>query len=292
MLASYDTPKSDNIAVCLCYFSSAGYKRPRENFMRVKSMLDQAKIPTFTAECVIGNTPRLIPNPTLLVRSNSALFYKERLFNLLQGRVPSKYKKLIFMDCDIIFSDPKWVDKISNELNKYSVVQPFSKIVYTDASLNPTEVSNPSVIQRFKETRLTNGHPGFCWAFSRDYFKSIGGFFDKAIIGSGDTIFSNFLMKHTVLFTYKFINAEYFRWRLKANNIPMSVNYLNMTIYHLYHGDMTARNYSSRHQIPELHAIQSWDEAIYLNKDQMYELKDPKINTIFKEYFLMRKEDD
>ena len=260
--------------------------------MKVKSMLDQAKIPTFTAECVIGDTPRLIPKPTLLVRSNSALFYKERLFNLLQGHIPSKYKKLIFMDCDIIFSDRKWVDKISVELNKYAVVQPFGKVIFTNTSLEPIDSSADSAIKIFKETRAITGHPGLCWAVSRDYFKSIGGFFDKSIIGGGDSTFAFLFMKAIPSYTYKFINAEFFKWKLKSSMLPVSFTYLNMTIYHLYHGDMTARNYSSRHQIPELHAIPTWDDAVYLNNDKMYELKDPKINNIFKEYFLLRKEDD
>ena len=292
MLSSYDTPTKHDIAVCLCYFSSAGYKSPRENFMKVKSMLDQAKIPTFTAECVIGDTPRLIPNPTLLVRSNSALFHKERLFNLLQGRIPPGYKKLIFMDCDIIFSDRKWVDKISVALNKYSVIQPFGKVVLTDSNLDPTEYYAVSSMKLFKETKQITGHPGYCWAISRDYFNNIGGFFDKSIIGGGDSTFAFLFMKANPLYMYPFIYEEYRKWKMKTSIVLVSFNYLDMTIYHLYHGDMHARKYDSRHNIPEIQAIQSWDKAIELNKYAMYELKDPKINDIFKEYFLSRKEDD
>ena len=159
MLASYATPNCKDTAVCLCYFSAVGYKRPRDNFMKVKGMLDNAKIPTFTAECIIGNTPQLIPNPTILVRSNSALFYKEQLFNMLEPHLPRQYRNVIFMDSDIIFSAPDWVDRISLALKTYSVIQPFSKVVFTNANLEPMEPGLPSSIKRFKERSMIYGHP-------------------------------------------------------------------------------------------------------------------------------------
>jgi hypothetical protein len=260
--------------------------------MKVKSMLDEAKIPTFTAECIIGNTPQLIPNPTLLVRSSSALFYKEQLFNMLEAKIPSAYKTLIFMDSDIIFSEPDWVDRISHEMKKYSVIQPFRKVVFTDGNLEQSYKESISSIKRFKETGKTNGHPGFCWAIARSHFRAMGGFFDKAIIGSGDSMFANSLMKVNGPFTYEFIYKDYMQWRFRVSAFPVSVTYLDMTIYHLYHGDMNARQYTNRHTIPQLHTIGSWDHAVYTNKDGMYELKNREVNNIFKEYFLSRREDD
>jgi hypothetical protein len=292
MLESYAVPKAKDTAVCLCYFSAVGYNRPRQNFMKVKAMLDQAKIPTFTAECIIGNTPQLLPNPTVLVRSNSALFYKEQLFNMLEPRVPKQYKNLVFMDSDIIFSEPDWIDRISHKLKTYTVVHPFSKVVFTGPTLEPIDTDLPSCIKRFRETGKINGHPGFCWAIARSHFKAMGGFFDKAIIGSGDSMFANYLMKVHVAFTYGFIYNDYMQWRLRISTIPVSFTYLNMTIYHLYHGDTNARQYSSRHKILQLYTITSWDEAVYKNTDGVYELKNREVNNIFKEYFLSRKEDD
>jgi len=291
MLERYDVPTAKDTAVCLCYFSAVGYKRPRENFLKIHSMLLKAQIPVFVAECIIGKTPQLNLNPTLLVRSNSAIFHKERLFNLLEPLIPKRFRNLIFMDSDIIFDDPKWVDKISLEMRKYSIVQPFSKVVFTDSNLEVIE-ENPSCVKFFKVDRCINGHPGFCWAILRSYFKSIGGFFDKAIIGAGDSFFANSVMKITRPFSYGFIYADYIKWRLRTSITPVSINYINMTIYHLYHGDTNARQYTSRHNIPELHRIKHWDQAVYTNKNGMYELRNRDVNNIFYNYFLSRKEDD
>ena len=292
MLEKYAVPNAKDTCVCLCYFSAVGYIRPRENFLKVKSMLDQAKIPTFTAECIIGNTPQLIPNPTLLVRSNSALFYKEQLFNKLEPCIPRQYKNLVFMDSDIIFSEPDWVDRISLALKTYSVVQPFGNVVFTGPSLEPIDKELHSAVKWFKQRSMINGHPGFCWAIARSHFIAMGRFFDKAIIGSGDSMFANSLMKIHVRFTYGFIYNDYLQWRFKLSGVPASFTYLNMTIYHLYHGDTKNRQYASRHKIPQLEPIQSWDQAVYKNKDGMYELKNREVNNIFKEYFLSRREDD
>lgn len=292
MLESYDVPKCKDTAVCLCYFSAVGYNRPRANFIKVKSMLDNAKIPTFTAECIIGDTPQLISDPTLLVRANSALFYKEQLFNMLELRIPQQYKKLIFMDSDIIFSEPDWIDQISEALKTYAVVQPFSKVIFTDGNFKQIDTERSSCIKRFRETGLIDGHPGFCWAISRSHFIRMGKFFDKGIIGSGDSLFANSLMKIQVPFTYNFIYADYLQWRFRVSGLPVSATYLGMTIYHLYHGNTIERQYSSRHKIPELHAIKTWNEAVYRNNDGMYELKDISVNNIFKNYFLSRREDD
>ena len=291
MLSAYATPTRNDIAVCMCYFGAVGYKRPRDNFMKVKSMLDQAKIPLFTAECVIGNTPRLIPNPTVLVRSNSALFYKERLYNLLEPQIPKQYRKLIFMDADIIFDKPNWVDEISKQLDAHTVVQPFSKLVIMDPEFKEI-YSSTSAIKLYKTRGKFDGHPGSCWAVVRQYLKMIRGFFDKAIIGSGDTLFACCFFKFNGKTTYKFIHSSYTQWLLRAMTVPVSVSYLDMTIYHLYHGDTVKRQYSDRHKIPELLAIKTWDEAVYTNKDGMYELRNRDVNNIFKEYFLSRREDD
>jgi hypothetical protein len=38
--------------------------------------------------------------------------------------------------------------------------------------------------------------------------------------------------------------------------------------------------------------INEWDDAVTVNEYGMYELKDPEINQVLKDYFLSRREDD
>ena len=292
MLKQYSKPKSTDIAVCMCYFSSVGYIRPRDNFMRVKKMLDEAEIPLFTAECIIGNTPQLIPEPTILTRANSSLFYKEQLFNMLEKKIPSNYTKLIFMDSDLIFTIPNWVDVISEKLNKYSAVQPFSTGLYLDASENVffKYISYGKYLDLYGSP--PKGHPGFCWALNRKFLTEIGGFFDKAIIGSGDSAISTIFTPYGYDYKSPFIQDNYLRWIDYAHKKRRSMTYLDIDIYHLYHGSIDNRQYINRHTLPDLLRIKKWEDAVYLNQYGMYELKSPRINKVLKDYFLSRKEDD
>lgn len=302
MLKQYSKPKCTDIAVCMCYFSSVGYDNPRKNFMRVKKMLDDAKIPLFTAECIIGETPQLIPEPTLLTRAESSLFYKEQLFNLLEKKIPSNYTKLIFMDSDLIFTIADWVDVISKKLNKYSAVQPFGTGLYLDTSENVFGKATSYAKYRHLYGG-SDGHPGFCWAFNRNFLKEIGGFFDKAIIGSGDSAISTVFNQTRYCYRYPFspyyfnykspfIQDNYLRWLNNAHKKARSMTYLDIDIYHLYHGSTINRQYNDRHTFPDLLKIKKWEDAVSVNEYGMYELKNPGINQLLKNYFLSRKEDD
>lgn len=292
MLKQYSKPTHTDIAVCMCYFSSVGYTRPRENFMRVKKMLDEAGIPLFTAECIIGDTPQLIPDPTLLTIANSSLFYKEQLFNMLEKKIPSTYTKLIFMDSDLIFTIPNWVDMFSNKLDKFLAVQGFGTGLYLDASENVFF----KLTSWGKYLRLygnpAKGHPGFCWAFNRNFLKEIGGFFDKAIIGSGDSAIATVFSSNGYDYQSPFIRNEYLRWVKNAHKKARSMTYLDIDIYHLYHGSIDNRQYINRHTLPDLLKIKRWEDAVTTNEYGMYELKSPAINEVLKNYFISRKEDD
>jgi len=290
MLKKYSKPICTDTAVCMCYFSSAGFIRPRMNFLYVKSVLDEAQIPLFTAECVIGDIPQLIQNPTLLTRSKSSLFYKERLFNLLDPLIPEQYTKLVFIDADIIFSDPNWLDLISKKLEDTDIIQPFKAAFYLGANLQTVENRINSFMYESRNGTINKtSHPGFAWALRRDYFQKIGGFFDKAILGSGDTFLAYGLFKYFEP-SYKFIGSKFKLYQEKAFAIPKRMGFLDIGIYHLNHGLIRERNYYGRHTIPKLLNIIKWEDIID-ETGEMYEIKDLAVNNHIKMYFLSRNED-
>jgi hypothetical protein len=295
MDTKYSTPQCKDIAVCMCFFSPAGFQKPKQNFLYIKSLLDKAKIPTFTAECVIGNQVPLISNPTIQVRSNSCLFYKEQLYNLLVPKIPQQYTKLIFIDADIIFNKRDWVDQISRSLNIYDVVQPFETAIwmgsYYGITLRNVNSFFFGILTNVKNDELFNYHSGFSFAMTRTFLTKIGGFFDKCIVGGGDTSFCNLFPRIEPQYTYtKLIHLEYSKWFKNAMLVPKKFTYLPMTVYHLYHGTIENRHYDSRHKL--LDSVESWDDAIYTNEDGIYELKHKDMNDIMKMYFVLRKEDD
>lgn len=295
MELKYSIPECSDTAVCMCFFSPAGFQKPKQNFLHVEKLLRDAKIPTFTAECVIGNQAPLLKNPTISVKSDSCLFYKEQLYNLLVPKVPEQYTKLVFIDADIMFNKRNWIDQISKALDIYDVVQPFESAVF----MSPMFGMNIKILKSFgfgiaKGMRLEDSHTyhhGFSFAMTRSYYNKIGGFFDKCIIGSGDTCFACLFFKDKTYYALSnFILEEYKTWLDKAYDVPKKFTYLPMTVYHMYHGSYSDRRYRNRQEL--LNTVKSWDEFAYTNEYRVYELKDKEHNKIMKEYFLSRKEDD
>lgn len=300
MNISYRRPICTDTAVCMCFFSPAGFQRPKDNFLHIKKLLDNAKIPTFTIECVIGNQEPFLKDPTVQVKSNSYLFYKEQLYNLLVPRIPEQYTKLIFIDADIIFSDPGWIDRISEALKTHDILQPFQTAFWMShcssiyaKTCESTVYAICNNLETDGRTLIGNYHPGFSFAMTRDYFTKIGGFFDKCVFGSGDSMFCNLFMKKLgFILTTRSIDEEYEKWLEKAITVPMKFTYLPFTVYHMYHGSLVTRQYNSRYGLFKDYADTPFDSLFSVNSDGVYEVHDDKLNKILKDYFKSRNEDD
>ena len=300
----YNIPTCNDTAVCLCFFSPSGFIRPKMNFLFIESMLKASQIPVFTVECVIKDQPPLLQNPTLQVRSESPLFYKEHLYNLLVPKIPEQYTKLVFLDADILFDASNWIDDISKALDTYDTVQPFFLAHWLDVDYKKILTSNNSTIYALKNLNALKNkdiysyHPGFAWAMRRDFFTKIGGFFDRCLFGTGDSFFAHIWVvnqtgNNVALQTCPLIDKEYIDWITHVIPIPKTVTYLPFTIYHLYHGSLTNRQYNNRYErINKIVKTNEWDLYFYKNNDNVYETKDPILIDLLIKYFNSRYEDN
>ena len=262
-------------------------------------------IPCFVAECVFGTMKPQVPGATLVVRSNTYLFYKEQLLNRLEPLVPAQYTKLVMLDGDILFDTPDWLDHISSALERYDIVQPFSQACW----LNPenTIIANKkygygyalSKRLRFPPSEIHSYHSGFAWAFRREVFKQLGGYYDRAIVGGGDIMFvCTFLPREFITWhqTEMHIPPMIFEgaweaYRERAERLNPRIGYLEIKALHLFHGLSLNRQYRTRYK-NILHLLQgSWDETVELNRDGLYEFKDAAKKGMLLEYFKARKED-
>ena len=300
----YNIPTCNDTAVCLCFFSPAGFIRPKMNFLYIESMLRSSNIPVFTVECVIKNQPPLLSNPTLQVKSGTPFFYKEHLYNLLVPKIPEQYTKLIFLDADVLFNDPNWIDGISKALDTHDIVQPFFLAHWLHADCKTILRSNNSTAYFLKnQDSLSNKdpytyHPGFVWAMRRDFFNKVGGFFDRCLFGTGDTFFSHICIIDASnhkgrIAVCPLIDLEFDKWLLNVSKIPKTFTYLPFTIYHLYHGSLEDRGYRNRYDpINKIVNTNDWDTYFYRNSDNVYETKNPQLNKFLTDYFQSRNEDD
>jgi hypothetical protein len=147
---------------------------------------------------------------------------------------------------------------------------------------------------------LSNAHPGFAWAFRRDFIEPKG-IFDENIIGSGDTILGSAVLGKQLL------NSDYRdnspKWMINNSNIYCKLfsgkyTYYTQNAYHLWHGSMKNRRYINRHT--EFNkgynhaAVLKKDDFFVLNNDGLYEYKEEfreSLNEILLNYFKGRDED-
>ena len=304
----YIEPTVQDTAVLICFFNPAQFKRILNNALYIISVLKQYEIPYYCIECVFKDLPPQIPDATLVVQSNSYMFYKELLLNKLEPLVPEKYTKLVFIDADVLLDSPDWLDQISKSLDKYDIIQPFVESCW----LTPdnTRVASNKLSYGFAVARkrpLTMStfyhyHPGFAWAFKRDVFRKVGGFYDKSIIGGGD-IALVLAMFPTHVSDGDFIRANAHgrfgefvleSWRAYYDNfkkVNPSIGYLPIKLFHLFHGITKDRNYTERYRAISKVLKGSWNEEIFVNKDGLYEFNTPEINDVLYKYFKDRNED-
>ena len=132
------------------------------------------------------------------------------------------------------------------------------------------------------------------WIFliiKRLFFKNINGFFDKAILGSGDTyllicINSNF--SEYILTINKYLSSQIIIYKEHFQSLDPKVTYLPCNIYHLYHGSIIQRNYDFRYKDINL---DNWDSIFQLNSDGFWEFTDSSMDSLTFNYFKSRKED-
>jgi len=246
-----------------------------------------AKIPYYSIEMIVGDKPPMLANPTLRVRSRSTLFYKEALWNRLEREIPPQYTKIAFLDSDIIFSEADWLDKLSILLDSCDLVHPFETVDRLNLAYEKLDALTSSI----KDGNITGS--GMGWAITRETFHALGGFFDKGILGNGDTLFYNCMLPKVNMTDgqYYLIQDLYSSYRTNFQNVNPRVTYLDMKIYHLFHGTLKNRKYGSRHNEILGNIQKQWDSLFTLNEDGFWELSDDSLHKKMIEYFVSRKED-
>lgn len=253
----YERPSCDDICVIFCYFSPVRYAKPLENFNTVQSLLTNSLVPHYSAELLLGDQEP-VTKSDFVFRTRSAMFYKEAIWNTLANYAPSQFRKFVFIDSDIVFSEKNWVDLCSYELEQYDLIQPAEECFSTNHNK-----FKPSIAKGVTngDPKITVGryHPGYATAVRRDWFERVGGFFAGAVMGSGDAAFwcsvaSSYglveitkgkpwpMGAHKV---HRYPGAFEYAETIRSN--PPRVSYLKGVIaYHFPHGNFEARKYATR----------------------------------------------
>jgi hypothetical protein len=289
--SGYSRPSRDDTAVIVCHFSPIGFRRPAENARRVVSDMRESGIPVYSIELVHeGRKPELV-DPDLRVSARSFMFHKENLMNLMLGRVPDKYSKVVFLDADVRFNDREWIDRVSVSLDGADIIQPMEWCFWSSTR---SKMSAAEQLSRGGRLDVGHTHPGFATAARRDWLDRVGGLYDMAVVGNGDACLWHAVAQHMGLgfpedsaspYLSKYRSLGEYVGRVSATK-PRVGSMRGCFAGHMPHGTAKKRGYVERHSLFEK------DISVGANSDGVHEWSDPSNDATMLSYFASRDEDN
>lgn len=257
---------SSDFWVITCYFNPARFKTKRRNFDAFMEGMQKAGANVLVVESAFGDDPfELEPGENVLqLRGTGVMWQKERLLNIAAARLSASARKIGWFDADIIFKEPDWLERTSQALDKYVVVQPFSHAVrlHRDNRDNGTGALDESFASMFvrdpRPARVgryhQHGHPGYAWAARRELFE-VCGLYDACLTGSGDHLMAHSFAaamanspctRHTFHGSPDYA-AHFLRWGIQARDVVGGkLGVVPGRVLHLWHGDLADRRYGDR----------------------------------------------
>lgn len=305
----------NNPVVITSYFNPQHYNRPRANFRRFAEGIAAAGVPLWIVELAFDDDPFELPSGTTVLslrgsRARHLMWQKERLLNLLIERLPADVDAIAWIDADVVFLNPYWVNELKLALGRLQVVQLFesasellpdgsisSEVMRSTASGTPNRLVLP--IHRSKS------HPGMAWAARASLLKRHG-LLDTMISGSGDLV----MLRAWSGVPYRLLTdlagrlfstgwaASNERWAAPvAADVAGAWGSVPGSIVHLFHGRAQDRAYAptwtvlDRHDyqpdldlIREANGLWGWSDAACSNK--------PAMVAAVAQQFARRREDD
>lgn len=244
------------------------------------------------------------------VNTLDELWHKENLINLAISRLPSDWQYVAWIDADITFQRPDWVQETLQQLQHYHVVQmwetavdlgPHGQVLTTHHSFISQYLKGRPYCYKARGNYYEMWHPGFAWAASREAINHLGGLIDTAILGAGDNHMAHALVGMVDKTCARGLHPNYFKhlhiWQTRAErNIRRDVGIVQGTILHHWHGKKVDRRYHDRWQILVDHQYDpDWD--VKRDAQGVLQLVDHgdvrsiALRDSIRRYFRMRQED-
>ncbi len=298
------------------YYNPVPYRRRLDNYRIFRERL---ALPLLTVELAY-RAPELAPGDAdILVQipGRDVMWQKERLLNLAVAALPPECDRVAWLDCDVVFADGSWAERLDRKLEECVVVQPFSLVRYLGrdwvpgmASEAATEftrtsvvaaiesgVPRPEVLAKQLGDRRKTFSTGFAWAARREIVQRHG-LYDAAIVGTGDRLFASAAFDCADAAADLFMMSEVRRRHYKAWAEPFSselagrVGLIEGEISNLWHGEMANRGSRLRHE-----ALRDFDydpfSDIALGEEGAWRWASdkPALHAYLRDYFVGRRED-
>jgi hypothetical protein len=300
------------------------YRARYDLFRAFESHVQEAGARLTVVEMAFANRPFEVTqadNPRhVQVRSAHEFWAKENLINLGFARLPRDARYIAWVDADLTFARPDWVQETLQQLQHYPIVQMFAEAHDLDPeglllnSFRSFAYSYVHGIPRKKGCGYYGGapagpvnariaywhHPGFAWAARREAIDTLGGLFDVAVVGEADYIMAKSIVGEGLDVLYPGVSPGYRKavsdWQAQALKLRGNFGYVPGTVLHHWHGRKANRKYWDRCKIL---TDTQFDPSIDLNRDWqgLYQLVDhaePRsilLRDAIRSYFRSRNED-
>lgn len=305
----YSVPKNiEQVEIITFHFNPTGSKKLKETYYDFLSGLKNLAKYVKCYELVFDDNEPEIKNSKVIkgTLEKNCMWQKESLMNVAikESNVNDK-KYVIWVDHDIIFDNPNWlIETISKLESGVDFIQPFVRVKYL--SQDKLDIQSSSVSRVYvkktndtRNSRNSSGAPGAVWAAKVESLSKISPL-PNSFLGSGDEFLAFGLFKgddwerHHKLYNYeKKIKDAVEKHILKTRSFNFNVDYTENNIFHLWHGDFTNRQYTTRYHIAKDNNIDLTKDII-VNDNGILEFVGSRAEHFSKliyEFFENRKED-
>ncbi len=244
-----------------------GLHRREQRIKNVYRFLERLQVPCLVVELTFDDEPWGLDRGGAFVslrhelihvrgtRAKHDLFQKEALMNLAIRALPTT-SAVAWIDADVIFLNDDWPRRCEQELEHFDVVQPFGTTRYADQHWDlGKEVRSAGLRWSTRDQLfddLTQTHPGLAWVARREWLER-NPLYDRMPGGSNDTVMWKALTGGMARLAYQ--DKMSLAWRADMmqyvrSRAPTRVGYVEGCLVHMNHGDLRARDYSSRWDMP------------------------------------------
>ncbi|MDD5226815.1 MAG: hypothetical protein PHV97_06525 [Candidatus Omnitrophica bacterium] len=289
------------------FFNPSGYKTKLRNYRLFRKASQQQGLKLLAVELAFGRTPFELAKGDadilIRLRSNSVMWQKERLLNVGFENLPKDCDKVAWLDCDIVFSHPGWVQETADLLEHFVVVRPYSMgvrllegVTYVPAKdVVRLEGRDNHKIFSTMSRMPTRGDFGLACAIRRSVLKKHG-LYDKMILGSADTVIHNAFFLGKSSFTRAQLPGgllrDQNRWaKAVYADVRGSVSSAKGLAYHLWHGDHQQRYHIDRHVLNDYAFNFRKDIKIDRQGCWTWSSRKKELHDALKDFFRVRNED-
>lgn len=292
-------PPSSTLHVIAVVSNPVGYQSRYRLFNQFHDHITSFKNVHLTVvEGAFGHREHVAPegHNTVRVQLQHELWHKENMINLGIQRLPSDWRYVAWVDADVHFTNPHWVNQTIQALQHHQLVQPWRDCVDLgpDGDVLQTHKSFGSQLALGAPRNVTNGpsgytlagkvsgkvaqfwHPGYAWAARREAIDNMGGLMDWPILGSADHHMAMALIGDVLASVPNNAHPN-FRKKLVqfqdrvTKTIRQDLGFVPGTVTHYFHGKKKNRKYAERWDIltknrfdPEIDIKKDWQGVYHL----------------------------